>query len=181
MAQAQAPGVTVINVPPEFSAIEIGIQGGFQRVYVIVSDYNSWGDILRVDLEILDDGRGQIAHVVFQQYANNQTLIREPLFLENLGRILVHDQSLASVNTDPQTIADRSELRVTFTLVPLVGRWLRVTATDLDGLVATAQVEYLTGTLGGAPTIHPLVLLLSALVASVVLVRTRLRRELRGR
>ncbi|MFQ5919044.1 MAG: hypothetical protein ACE5I4_03225, partial [Thermoplasmata archaeon] len=137
--------------------------------------------ILRVELEILDDSSVPVAHVILQTYLNNASLIWEPTFMDNIGQNLVRDQSQATVNTNPQTVQDRSELRVTFAITPLVGRWVRVTATDLDGLNATAQIEYLEGFLGGPSILPPWLLLLLAIAASVVLVGTRIRREIHGR
>lgn len=180
VARAQTPGVTVVNVAPEFRVIDVGTQNGLNRVDVVVSDDNSWGDILRVDLEILDESSTPVAHVSLQTYLTNASGIWEPTFRDNLGQILVRGQSLAIVDANPQTIADRSELRVTFAIQPLVGRWLRLTATDLDGLNATAQLEYFTGTFGGPTLLPPWLLLLLAVAASVVLVGRRIRRDIRG-
>ena len=179
-ARAQTPGVTVINVPPELPLIDVGTQGGLHRIDVVVTDDNSWGDILQVDLEILDASSGPVAHVILQTYLSNASLIWEPTFMDSIGQNLVRAESLAAVNTNPLTIADRSELRVTFAITPLTGRWARITATDLDGLTATAQVEYLKGALGGLTIFPPWLLLLLAVAASVILVGTRIRREIHG-
>ncbi|MFQ5907842.1 MAG: hypothetical protein ACE5JE_03310 [Thermoplasmata archaeon] len=180
MARAQTQGVTVINVAPELQRIDLGVQSGVNHVDVIVSDDNSWGDILRVDLEILDELQAPVGHVVLQTYLTNVSAIWEPTFTDSLGQILVRDQSLATANQNPQTVAERSELRVTFAIQPLVGRWLRITATDLDGLNATAQLDYFTGTLGGPTVLPPWLLLLLAVAASVVLVGRRIRGEIHG-
>ena len=181
MAQAQSPGVTVSNVPPVLQFIDVGTQDGLHHIDVVVSDDNSWGDILRVDLEILDESSGPVAHVILQTYLSNASLIWEPTFMDSIGQNLVRAESLAAVNMNPQTSVDRSELRVTFAITPLTGRWARITVTDLDGLIATAQVEYLTGALGGPTIFPPWLLLLLAVAASVVLVGTRIRREIHGR
>ncbi len=179
-ARGQEPGVTVINVPPEFSAIDIGSANGLHRIDMLVSDYNSWQDIFRVDVEILDGARSPVARVVFQQYDSNETLEGNPRFVETLGAILIRDLSSHSYAVDPTTIAERSEVRITFVITPVTGRWLRVTATDLAGLFAVAQVEYLTGVIGGANAIHPFVVVALSVTASVVLIGMRLRREMHG-
>ncbi len=180
VARAQTPGVTVSNVPPVLQFIDVGTQGGLHYIEVVITDDNSWGDILRVDMEILDESRAPVAHVVFQAYLSNASASWNPTFTENLGQNLVQDQSMATVNMNPQTIADRSELQVTFTILPLVGRWLRITATDLDGLNATVQLDYLRGSIGGPTIFPPWLLLLFAVAASVILVGTRIRREIHG-
>ncbi|MEE8198909.1 MAG: hypothetical protein V3R48_04275, partial [Thermoplasmata archaeon] len=139
---------------------------------------NSWGDILRVDMEILDESRTPMVHVVFLALSN-ASAGWDPTFTENLGQNLVQGQSTATVNMNPQTVADRSELQVMFTILPLVGRFLRITATDLNGLNATVQLDYLQEDL--VPTIFPpWLLLLLAVAASVLLVGTRIRREIHG-
>ncbi len=176
-ARAQEPGVTVINVPPEFSALDIRSKGGLHYVDIVVSDYNSWADIFTVDLEILKDDESKVAQVIFQQYQDNASTQREIQFLEALGQILVRDLSLYAYNADPVSIAERSEMRITFVISPVEARWLRVTATDREGLFAIAQVEYLTGTIGREELIHPLVMIMVALALSVVVVAARLRRE----
>ncbi len=180
VARGQTPGVTVTNVAPELLDIDIGIQSGLNHIDVVVSDDNSWGDILRVDMEVLDNSSTPVAHVTLQTYVTNASAIWEPIFRDNLGQILVRGQSLAVVNTNPQTTADRSELRVTFAVQPLVGRWLRVTATDLDGLNATAQLDYSPGTFGGSTILPPWLLLLLAVAATVVLMGRRIRRDIHG-
>ncbi len=176
-SQAQQPGVTVINVPPEFSKVDIRSRSGLHYIEVVVSDYNSWADILKVDVEVMDEDEFQIAHVLYRQYPDNQTTVIQDEFLEPLGQILVRDQSSVSRSTDPQTIRDRTELQITFVISEVSGRWLKVTASDIGGLIAYAQVEYLTGIIAGAAAVPPLVIMMLAIAASVVLVSSRLRRE----
>ncbi|MEE9601472.1 MAG: hypothetical protein V3W22_07240, partial [Thermoplasmata archaeon] len=162
---------------PEFSSLDIRARNGLHYIDVVVSDYNSWADIFKVDLEILDDDELPIAHVAFQQYGDNTTGEGDGEFVELMGQILVRDLSLIAYSTSPVTIAERSEMRITFVISPMNGRWLRVIAQDLEGLFAIARVEYLTGLIGGAAVIPPLVLIMLALGASVVIVGARLRRE----
>src|SRR5437879_2928365 len=67
-------GVTVINVPPQFSGFRIRTQDGLNYIDVVVSDYNSWSDIFRVEVAIENDLQAPIADVTFQQYPDNATL-----------------------------------------------------------------------------------------------------------
>jgi len=62
-------------------------------------------------------------------------------------------RSLPAILTG-QSIPERTEMRVTFVMSPVNGKWLSVTATDLSGLTAFAQVEYSPGFLGRLPTIN---------------------------
>ena len=47
-ASAGEAGVGVLNVPPKYSMIRVVQQDKFIRVYLTISDYNSWEDIFTV-------------------------------------------------------------------------------------------------------------------------------------
>jgi len=179
-AAAQGGGITVINVPPQFSGFSIRTQDGLNYIDVVVSDYNAWSDIFRVRVEVLDDLRAAVADVAFQQYPDNITLIRQPEFTEPVGSYLVRSLSSATYNTQPVTVEERTEMRVTFVLSPVKGTWVSVTATDLGGLEAFAQVQYSAGFFGGLPQIPALFVTAFALASALVIVRLRIRRDRRG-
>ena len=179
-AAAQGGGITVINVPPQFSGFSIRTQDGLNYIDVVVSDYNAWSDIFRVRVEVLDDLRAAVADVAFQQYPDNITLIRQPEFTEPVGSYLVRSLSSATYNTQPVTVEERTEMRVTFVLSPVKGTWVSVTATDLGGLEAFAQVQYSAGFFGGFPQIPALFVAAFALASALVIVRLRIRRDRRG-
>ncbi|TLZ57223.1 MAG: hypothetical protein E6K12_01715 [Methanobacteriota archaeon] len=170
-------GVTVINVPPQFSGFRIRTQDGLNYIDVVVSDYNSWSDIFRVEVAIENDLQAPIADVTFQQYPDNATLQRQPQFTEPVGSFLVRSLSSATYSATGQSIPERTEMRVTFVMSPVNGKWLSVTATDLGGLTAFAQVEYSAGFLGRLPTVNSWILVAVALTFSVVLVAARVRRD----
>src|SRR2546427_12262346 len=71
-------------------------------------------------------------------------------------------------------------MRVTFVLSPVKGAWVSVTATDLGGLEAFAEVQYSAGFFGGLPQIPALLVAAFALAATAVIVRLRVRRDRRG-
>src|SRR5256884_5462650 len=170
-------GVTVINVPPQFSGFRIRTQDGLNYIDVVVSDYNSWSDIFRVEVAIENDLQAPVADVTFQQYPDNVTLQRQPEFAEPVGSFLVRSLSSATYSATGQSIPERTEMRVTFVMSPVNGKWLSVTATDLGGLTAFAQVEYSPGLLWRLPTINGWILMAIALNVSVVLVAVRIRRD----
>ena len=93
---ASDDGITVINVPPQFSGFSIRTQDGLNYIDVVVSDYNAWSDIFRVSVDVLDDLRAPVAEVAFQQYPDNVTLTRQPQFTEPLGSYLVRTLSSAA-------------------------------------------------------------------------------------
>ena len=88
--------------------------------------------------------------------------------------------SQATVNSQPVTVEERTEMRVTFVLSPVKGAWVSVTATDLGGLEAFAEVQYSAGFFGGLPQIPALLVAAFALAATAVIVRLRIRRDRRG-
>jgi len=174
-------GITVINVPPQFSGFSIRTQDGLNYIDVVVSDYNSWLDIFRVRVEVLNDLRASVADVAFQQYPDNVTLTRQPEFTEPLGSYLVRSLSSATYNTQPVTVEERTEMRVTFVLSPVKGAWVSVTATDLGGLEAFAEVQYSAGFFGSLPQIPSLFVAIFALAAAALVVRVRIRRDRRAK
>lgn len=173
-------GITVINVPPQFSGFSIRTIDGLNYIDVVVSDYNSWSDVFRVRVVVEDELLKPVADIAFQQYPDNVTLVREPRFNEPLGAFLDYDRSSSTVNILPQTVEERTQIRVTFVLSPVKGTWLRVTASDLAGLEAFAQVEYQSGFFGGLPRIPSLLLVVLAIVGTVTVVSLRIRRDRRG-
>jgi len=173
-------GVTVINVPPQFSGFRIATQDGLNYIDVVVSDYNSWADIFRVEVKIQGDAVNPVADVAFQQYPDNATLQPQPQFQEAVGSFLVRSLSSATYNTQPLTVPERTEMRVTFVMSPVNGKFLSVTTTDLAGLEAFAEVEYSAGFLGRLPTVSGWILGVFALGATVLLVAVRIRRDRLG-
>jgi hypothetical protein len=170
-------GVTVINVPPQFSGFRIATQDGLNYIDVVVSDYNSWADIFRVEVKIESDALTAVADVAFQQYPDNVTLQPQPQFTESVGSFLVRSLSSATYNTQPLTIPERTEMRITFVMSPVNGKFLSVTTTDLAGLEAFAQVEYSAGFLGRLPTVGGWILGVAAFAFTVLLVAVRIRRD----
>ena len=173
-------GITVINVPPQFSGFSLRTQDGLNYIDIVVSDYNSWSDIFRVRVEVFDNFQAAVADVAFQQYPDNVTLTRQPRFTQPVGSYLVWSLSSATVNTQPVTVEERTEMRVTFVLSPVKGTWVSVTATDLGGLEAFAQVQYSTGFFGGFPQIPALFVAAFAFASALVIIRLRIRRDRRG-
>jgi hypothetical protein len=179
-ARGDGSGITVINVAPQFSGLSIRTEDGLNYIDVVVSDYNSWADIFRVRVEVLDSLQASVADVSFQQYPDNVTLTRQPRFTEPVGSYLVWALSSATVNTQPVTVEERTEMRVTFVLSPVKGTWVSVTATDLGGLEAFAEVQYSAGFFGGLPQIPALFVAAFALAAAAVVVHVRIRRDQRA-
>lgn len=165
------------NVPPQFSGIDIRTQDGLNYIDVTVSDYNSWSDIFRVQVEVLNDALTPVARVAFQQYPTNTSTVPQPAFNQTVGDYFVHDLSTASHSNQTATVPDRTDMRLTFVLSAVKGEWVNVTAMDLAGLIAYAQVQYAAGLFGGLPTVAEWVIVLVAVLVAVVVVGHRIRRD----
>lgn len=176
----QGAGITVINVPPQFSAINIYSRDGLNYIDVVVSDYNSWQDIFSVQVRALSQALAPLADVLYQQYPTNTTPVAQPSFSQPVGDYLVTDLSSASHASQTVTIPERTDLHLTFVLSPVKAEWLNVSATDLGGQVAYAQVEYQSGYLGGLPLVAGWILAVVAAVFAMVVVGRRIRRERHG-
>ena len=55
-ANAGSAGVGVLNVPPQYSMIRLVQQNNNIRIYLTISDYNSWEDIYSVSVVLEDYG-----------------------------------------------------------------------------------------------------------------------------
>src|SRR6267143_4672094 len=95
-------GVTVINVPPQFSGFRVRAQDGLNYVDVVISDYNSWADIFRVEVAIENDRQAPVADVAFQQYPDNVTLQRQLQFTEPVGSL---DRKSTRLNSSHSSIS----------------------------------------------------------------------------
>ena len=60
-------GVGVLNAPTKFGSVRIEKQDSFFRVYLTVSDYNSFSDVYDVTI-ILEDNDVEMASFNFRQY-----------------------------------------------------------------------------------------------------------------
>lgn len=164
-------------MPPQFSAIDVRMEDGLNYIDVVVSDYNSWSDVYLVQINVLNSARVPVAAVAFQQYPTNTSTEARPAFVQPVGDYLVQELSTASHANRTVTIPDRTDLRLTFVLSPVKGEWVNVSATDLGGLIAYAQVQYQSGYVGGLPLVGEGVLVAVAAVFAVVYVARRIRRD----
>ena len=81
IARAGQAGVGVINVPPKYGYIRIEEQDNFIRVYLNISDYNSWADINNVSV-ILDNYGTTISTFIFEQYRSLDSYVEINEFSE---------------------------------------------------------------------------------------------------
>ena len=70
-----------MNVPPEFNNINVVQQDNNVRVYLTLSDYNSWEDIFDVNI-ILDYYGSEVARFTFNQYSVTTSYQKTNIFSE---------------------------------------------------------------------------------------------------
>jgi len=136
-------GVGVLNVSPEYRSTRI-IQGeGIVKVYLTVSDYNSWRDVYQIDLFVEDRGVTR-AHFRFKHYESTTQYNEINKFSEMEGNnYLLLDECSASHSSTDKTVDDRCLLNVVFAFTP-VPRSTRILVITYDrgGLIADTSVEY---------------------------------------
>lgn len=140
-ANARNAGVGVLNVPPQYSIIRLVQQDNFIRMYITVSDYNSWQDILSVSV-ILEDSGAEKAKFIFKQYADKTSyeLINE--FSENpQGNLL--DLKRSSYDTsNGNTVEEKCNLGLLFVFQSTWFTKIKVIAMDRGGSTANIDLDY---------------------------------------
>ena len=88
-------GVGVINVPPEYSYIEIKQESGLVIATLIISDYNSWSDIYSIHLSIeynLSTSDDNLVHI--PDYSYRERLVSKRIPFCSYGLLLHIQQSV---------------------------------------------------------------------------------------
>ncbi len=140
--QAGSAGVGVLNVPPEYSETRIVTEDGIKKIYLTISDYNSWEDICTTTV-IIKNGDTVTASFVFRQYKSIASFTPIGEFKEEAGNnyLLVNKCSYShSDKTD--TVSDRCLLHMVFAFYPVPGTQLTILTYDRGGLYAKTHVEY---------------------------------------
>jgi hypothetical protein len=144
-ADGQA-GVGVINVPPNYADIRIVERNGLIRVYLTISDYNSWGDIYMVEVNLGDNERS-VASFVFKQYETADSFEKIHLFTEiPEGKDLLNiDSCDVSYSDSRKTVEDRCHIDLRFVFSPTFFSQIHIKTTDRAGSFAETIIEYRGG------------------------------------
>lgn len=136
-------GVGVINVPPKYGNIRIVQQDTLLRLYLILSDYNSWGDIYTVTITLEDYG-ATVAEFAFKQYDNADSYNEVNLFTEPYGgkQLLVTEKCSYFHSDSLTTVDDRCDLELLFVFETTHFTRLNVLITDRGGLTSEAHIDY---------------------------------------
>jgi hypothetical protein len=140
--QEGSAGVGVLNVPPEYSETRIVPEDGIMKIYLTISDYNSWGDIYNVTVTIENEDT-ITALFVFRHYENKTTFIPLAEFKEKIGKnYLIVSECKYSHSDKTDTVSDRCLLHLVFAFYPVPGNRLTILTYDRGGLFAKTYVEY---------------------------------------
>ena len=140
--QAGSAGVGVVNVPPEYSDIKIITEDGIKKIYLTISDYNSWADVYSVEVKIKNGGETS-ALFVFKQYTSLASFTPTVEFIEEVGNnYLLIDECSATHSEETDTISERCLIHIVFTFQPLPQTELTILTKDRGGLSAHNWVEF---------------------------------------
>lgn len=138
-------GVGVINVPPNYADIKILQQDNTIRTYLTLSDYNSWSDIYKVQINLEENGA--ILHsFVFKQWDSDDSFnLVNKFFDESADFLLQKNACDVSHSSESKTVADRCQLHVRFVFQTTFFSQLHVISTDRAGESTETYIEYSGG------------------------------------
>ena len=147
-ASAGQAGVGVLNVPPKFAMVRIVQQDDSIRVYLTVSDYNSWEDIYAVRV-ILEDYGTETAEFLFKQYEDTTSYNKINEFSETSGgtNLLTKEKCSYGHSDKKETVAERCNFELLFVFHVSWFSNLNIIVEDREGLTATMDLNYNTGEL----------------------------------
>jgi hypothetical protein len=135
-------GVGVLNVSPQYNFIRLTKQDDTFRIYLTVSDYNSWDDIQSINVILMDD-TGEKTEFIFQQYRDNTTFDKINQFSESSKEdnfLIIKKCSYDHSNGE--SVEDKCNLDLLFVFQKIWFTSLNITAYDRNGATATIQLDY---------------------------------------
>lgn len=140
-------GVGVINVPPKYGYIRIEEQDNYIRVYLNISDYNSWADISNVSVILYNYGV-KICTFLFEQYNRVDSFVEFNKFSEIPHNMHLLDEKKClfekSRNTD--TVDERCDIGIRFVFQKTFFTGLKIVIHDRAGSApAEAYISYSAG------------------------------------
>jgi hypothetical protein len=145
-ASAGQAGVGVINVPPKYGYIRIEDQENDIRVYLNISDYNSWADISNVSVT-LDNYGTKISTFFFQQYKSLDSYVEINEFSEipKNNHLLEIEKCFFEKSNNKETIDERCDIAIRFVFQKTFFTGLTVVINDRAGSApAEAYISYNT-------------------------------------
>ncbi len=143
-ASAGQAGVGVINVPPKYGYIRVEEQGEYVRVYLNISDYNSWADINNVSV-VLDKYGEPVSTFLFEQYESPDSYVEINGFSERpaSNELLMVEKCLYEKSDLKDTVDERCDIAVRFVFRKTFFTGLHITIYDRSGSdAAQAYIAY---------------------------------------
>jgi hypothetical protein len=139
-------GVGVINVPPKYGYIRVEEQDNYIRVYLNISDYNSWADINNVTVTIENYGTA-ISTFVFTQYKNLDSYVEINEFSETPRHMHLLDveKCFFEKSSRKETVDERCDIAIRFVFLKTFLTGLHIVINDRTGSTpAEAYISYNT-------------------------------------
>lgn len=140
-------GVGVINVPPKYGYIRVEEQDLFIRVYLNISDYNSWADISNVSVILYNYG-AELCRFLFEQYKSSDSYVEFNKFSEipHNTHLLDEKKCYFEKSSSTETVDDRCDIAIRFVFQKTFFTGLKVVINDRVGSApAEAYISYSTG------------------------------------
>lgn len=137
-------GVGVINVPPKYGYIRVEEQDDYIRVYLNISDYNSWADINNVSLTLENYG-SKISTFLFQQYKSLDSFVEVNEFSETPQQrhLLDIEKCFFQKSNAKETIDERCDIAIRFVFRKTFFTGLSIVINDRAGSApAEAYIYY---------------------------------------
>lgn len=139
-------GVGVINVPPKYGYIRVEEQDNFIRVYLNISDYNSWADINNVTVTIENYG-AVISTFIFTQYRSLDSYVEINEFSEVPAHMHLLDveKCFFEKSSKKETVDERCDIAIRFVFQKTFLTGLHIKINDRTGSSpAEAYLSYNT-------------------------------------
>jgi len=135
-------GVGVKNAPPQYSIIRLVQQGDDIRVYITVSDINSWEDIYSVSV-VLEDSGVEKAEFLYKQYEDTTTWEKINIFSETSeeNNLLVAKKCSYDTEDNEETLKG-CYLNLLFVFHSTWFSRLNIIASDRGGSTSILQLDY---------------------------------------
>ena len=137
-------GVGVINVPPKYGYIRVEEQGDYVRVYLNISDYNSWADVYNVSVT-LDNYGTRLATFLFQQFKSLDSFVEVNEFSETPKNrhLLDVEKCYFEKSSKQETIDERCDIAIRFVFEKTFFTGLSIVINDRTGSApAEAYIYY---------------------------------------
>jgi len=135
-------GVGVLSPPPQYSIIRLLQQDSSIRIYITVSDINSWQDLYSVSI-ILEDSGVEKAKFTYKQYENVDTWNTINEFSEESEKNnLLETKRCSYDHSDQEETLTGCYTNLIFVFKTTWFSRLNIIASDRGGSTATLQLDY---------------------------------------